>query len=297
MINFIFIAVCMTAGYVIRHSGLTTTGAHKGVNAWILYIALPACFLRYIPHVHWVKETMLPCLAPVLVWIGSWLFVSWYCHKRNVSRQTRGAMKLTAGLSNTAFLGFIAVFYSESEIKIAILFDQTSFILLSSIGVVTAIRESGKQSPGLPVVIKRLIRFPPLLACLLAILLTIWCIDLSALNPLLDKITATVGPMALFSIGLQLEFAAIPKQWKHLVAALTYKLMIAPLLVLIVVIITGLKGPIAQISVFEAAMPTLATASVLADEYGLDAELASLVVSMSMVVSFMTMGFWWWIER
>ena len=150
MINFLFIVFCVAAGYMIRRSGLTQQGAYKGVNAWILYIALPACFLRYIPEVHWIKETLLPCLAPVLAWIGAWAFVMLYSSKYAMSRQTRGAMKLTAGLSNTAFLGFITVFYSEADIKIAVLFDQSSFILLSSIGLITAIRESGKERPGIP---------------------------------------------------------------------------------------------------------------------------------------------------
>jgi len=59
----------------------------------------------------------------------------------------------------------------------------------------------------------------------------------------------------------------------------------------------GQRGISARISVFEAAMPVLATAGVLADEYGLNPPLANLMVGISILFSFVTMAAWWWILR
>jgi hypothetical protein len=246
---------------------------------------------------------LLPSLSPLLVWAGSWAFISWYGARQKISRGARGALKLTSGLSNTAFLGFIAVYYSEKEIGIAILYDQVSFIILSTAGVITAIREAGDAGiedrairrrtrfPALP--LKKLFRFPPFIACIAALCLP-GSVDISVINPILDKIAATIGPMALFSIGLQLEFSFRRSGWRPLAAGLLYKLFLAPLLVLAIVLLTGQRGTVAQISIFEAAMPTLATAGVLADEYDLTPPLASLMVGASILLSLLTMGCWWY---
>lgn len=295
MINFIFIIFCVSIGYVIRRTGLIQNGAHKGINAWILYIALPACFLRYIPEVSWTKATLLPCLSPLIVWAGAWVTCMLYCKKYNVDQKSRAAMKLTAGLSNTAFLGFISVFYSDADIPIAVLFDQSSFILLSSVGLLTAVRESGTSGTSPISLIKQLGKFPPLWACLLALLLSGLSFDYSFIFPFLNKMTVTIGPLALFSVGIQLDFKTNIKQVKKAAVAISYKLLLAPLLVLLFAILIDMKGHIAQISVFEASMPTLATAVVLADEYDLNPPLASLITGLSVIVSFFTTGLWWWV--
>ncbi|HVW58849.1 MAG TPA: AEC family transporter [Puia sp.] len=293
MISFLFIIVCLAAGIMIRRSGILQPGAYKSVNAWILYIAMPACFLRYIPCIRWDRQVMLPLLSPFVVWAGAWAFISLYSARVMLSNGSRGALKLTSGLSNTAFLGFIAVYYSEKEISIAVLYDQVSFLLLSTAGVITAVKDSGDHKVKASILLKRLFRFPPFLACLPAL-----CLPpsfFSPLNPMLDRIAATIGPMALFSIGLQLDGAARRSVVRPLSAGLLYKLCLAPALVLLIVLLTGQRGSIAQISVFESAMPTLATAGVLADEYGLNPPLASLMVGISILFSLVTMGCWWYV--
>jgi hypothetical protein len=69
--------------------------------------------------------------------------------------------------------------------------------------------------------------------------------------------------MALFSIGLQLDFCNLRAQRIHLTVDLLYKLLVAPLIVMSVCLVIQQKGIAAQISVFEAAMPVLATAGVV----------------------------------
>ena len=59
------------------------------------------------------------------------------------------------------------------------------------------------------------------------------------------------------------------------------------------VICTGIRGPIGYISVFEAAMPTLLTAGIVADEYNLDPPVVNLVIGIGIVLSFITTAGWW----
>ena len=295
MPNFILIALCIIAGMYFRKSGKLPKDAHKGINAWIINIALPAVSFKYLPYITWSKELLLPALAPVVIWLCGWLYISLYARtQKGMSKATQGGLKLVTGLSNTSFVGFplITAYFSEKELGIAIIADQVTFMLLATIGIIVAIRSSQKEKLQASTVIKKVFRFPPLICCVLALILPRY-IDLHPLQPLFEKLAATVGPLALFSIGLQLKFAGWQSELKHISVALFYKLFIAPALVLGIIVLCRATGIIGQISVFEMAMPTLLTSGIIADQYNLNPKLSNLVIGIGILCSFITTGLWW----
>jgi predicted permease len=211
---------------------------------------------------------------------------------------TKGSLRLMGGLANTSFVGFplIAAYFGEQYISIAIICDQVTFLLLSTAGVVVAINASKKQTLSATVVLKKVLRFPPFLGCVSALVIPHF-IDISAADPLFEKLAATVAPLALFSIGLQLQFKGWLSEVKNITVTLVYKLLLAPLLVLIVFFCLGFKGIIPQVSLFEAAMPTLLTAGVVADEYGLNPKLSNLIIGSGIILSLLTTAGWYYIIR
>lgn len=295
MANFIIIALCILAGILFRKTKTLPKDAHKGINAWIIYIALPAVSFKYLPHITFTKELLLPALAPICVWLLGWFYITVY-KKLNpkISTATAGGLKLTSSLSNTSFIGFplIMAYFSEKELAIAIICDQVTFTILSTLGVITAIRSSQSQKLDVKMVVKKVFTFPPFIACVLALILPSF-IDLSTLNSLFDKLASTVCPLALFSIGLQLKFGGWYSEIKHISIALAYKLFLAPLTISLVVIALGITGTIAKITIFEMAMPTLLTSGIVADQYNLNPKVANLVIGIGIVLSFITTGFWW----
>lgn len=294
MANFILIGLCILAGILFRKSKTLPKDAHKGINAWIIYIALPAVSFKYLPHITWTKDLLFPALAPICVWILGWLFISVYSKFQNTSKATSGGLKLVSALSNTSFIGFplIVAYFSEKELAIAIICDQITFALLSTIGIVVAIRSSQNQKLSGNLVLKKVFTFPPLIGCVLALILPRY-LDLSALDSLFDKLAGTVGPLALFSIGLQLKFGGWFSEIKHISFALLYKLILAPAAVLIIALSFGMNGMTAKITIFEMAMPTLLTAGVVADQYNLNPKVSNLVVGIGILLSFITTGIWW----
>lgn len=294
MANFILIGLCILAGILFRKSKSLPKDAHKGINAWIIYIALPAVSFKYLPHITWTKDLLFPALAPICVWLLGWLFITLYSRIRNINKATSGGLKLTSSLSNTSFVGFplIVAYFSEKELAIAIICDQVTFMLLSTIGVIVAIHSSQHQKLNPKVVLKKVLTFPPLIGCVLALTLPRF-IDVSSLDPLFDKLAGTVGPLALFSIGLQLKFGGWFSELKHISFALLYKLILAPFVVLLVALVLGMHGIITKITIFEMAMPTLLTAGVVADQYNLNPKLSNLVVGIGILLSFITTGLWW----
>jgi len=294
MANFILIGICIIAGMFFRNAKVLPADAHKGINAWIIYLALPAMSFKYLPHIQWSATLILPAISPVVVWLAGWLMMKWYATVRGLDKASEGALKLTAGLSNTSFVGFplIVAYFSEKELGIAIIYDQVNFMILATAGIIVVINSAQKTALSVGVIVKRLLRFPPFLACLAALILPHF-INLKPVEPLFDKLAVTIGPLALFSIGLQLKFKGWQKHVQHISAALLYKLIIAPALIIGIALVTGLKGTIAQISIFEAAMPTLLTAGILADEYDLNPDLTNLIIGIGIMLSFITTALWW----
>ena len=69
----------------------------------------------------------------------------------------------------------------------------------------------------------------------------------------------------------------------------------APLIVLLIALALGIKGNVAKISVFEAAMPTLITSSIIAEQFRLNTKLTNLIIGISIIVGFATVGFWYFV--
>ena len=278
---------------LFRRSGALPADAFKGINAWIIYLALPAVSFKYLPHIHWSTQLLLPALMPVIVWSGAWVYTWLYTSRQQLPKSTLAALKLSSGLSNTSFVGFplVMAYFSDKELSIAVICDQVTFLLLSTAGVFVAIQAEGKRELPLKKIVKKVFRFPPFLGCLGALTIPHF-INITFLDPLFDKLALTVGPLALFSIGLQLRFDGWRQQLKHVSASLTYKLLLAPALVFIVALIFSLKGNATKVAIFEAAMPTLLTSGIVADEYNTDPKLVNLIIGISIVIAFATTAMW-----
>jgi len=254
--------------------------------------------LRYVPEIEWSSHLLLPLIGPLLLWTGAWFFVRIYDRKRLLPASSRTALLITCGLGNTAFLGFpmVSAFYGESEIHHAVVFDQMTFLLFSTIGVITILKASSENTEPVNFifVLKKVLRFPPFIGCVVALILSRF-LDFSSVNPLFDKLVATMSPMALFSIGLQLKFGAIKEELKLISAGLLYKLMLAPCLILLLALLLKSTGNAAKINIFEAAMSSHITASLLTGQNGLNPRYCSLVVGVGIVTVFITATGWYFL--
>jgi malate permease and related proteins len=292
--NFILIFLCFAAGILLRRYARLPTDGYKAINAWLIWLALPAVSFKYLPNIQLSSNLLLPAIAPVIVWCGGWLFSHLYSRANKLDKPTSGSMKLSTGLSNTSFIGFplVAAYFGDAQIGIAIICDQVTFLLLATAAIIVGIHSSASHELSAGTVIKKIFSFPALPACIAALTLPRF-IDLTPVNPLFDKLASTVAPLALFSIGLQLNLTGWRKELEHITAALIYKLLIAPALVLIVALFLHANGMEARIAVFEAAMATLVSSAIVAGEYNMNPKLSGLVISIGIILSFITTALWY----
>jgi predicted permease len=296
MESFALIAVCLIGGIVMRRFNLVGENAHRDINVWVLYVALPALILLYLPQIEWSEKALLPAIAPIVVWSGAWIFVAIYDRKRKLSPASRAALFVVCGLGNTAFIGFpmTTAFYGKEALKTAIIFDQVTFLIFATMGVVTILRhsETANDQTNFYRAFKKILRFPPFIAAIVALTLP-RVIDISILDALFSQLAATVSPMALFSIGLQLRLGEVRSQWRFLSAGIVYKLAIAPLLVVVLALAFGANGELAKVTVFEAAMSSHITATLLIAQHNLNSRYCSLIVGFGVAIGFITTAIWY----
>ncbi|HLR00285.1 MAG TPA: AEC family transporter [Sphingobacterium sp.] len=294
MVNFVMIILCVLFGMLFRKYNVVPGDAHKGINAWLIYLALPAVSFKYLPKIDWHAEMLFPVVAMCIVWAGGWIFAKFLSQLKGYRQRTRSTFELASGYSNTSFIGFplVAAYFGEENLGIAMICDQSSFIILSTAGIISALKAKEQGANAHPkIVLRKLFAFPPLIACILVLSLSPF-IDFSMADPLFDMFVATLSPLALFSIGLQMRFQGWQKQFSQISMTVFYKLLVAPLLIFILALSINIKGDIGSVTVLEAGMPTLVSSGIIAEQYGLNTKLINLIIGIGIVIGMLTTAIW-----
>lgn len=286
----LLLALCLGLGVMLAHHPKLPAGTPAALNFWVVVVALPALILVEIPRLHLASELLFPALAPWLVFGGAVLFFPWFGRRRGWSRGTIGAMVLTCGLGNTAFMGLAMIesLRGPEALGPAVIADQLgSFIALAVGGVIVAAVYSG-EVPRAKDVLQRLFTFAPFLALLLAIALRAVGGLPDVVQTVLQRMSLTLTPLALFSVGLQLHFGGLRAKLPRIALGLSWKMLLAPLGVFGIAVLLGVRGTAATAGVLQCAMAPMVTAGIIAEQHGLDPPLANLVVGVGTLLSLIT---------
>ena len=299
MENIILIFVCLFVGILLQRVPDFPRNSHKVLNQFVIYISLPALALFYIPKIKISSDLLYPLGVAWIGFIFSFLFFSVLGNQFGWSKKLIGCLVLTGGLGNTAFVGFpvIEALYGKVGLETAIIIDQPgTFVVLATLGILVASYYSrGTASASL--ILKKIMLFPPFVGFAIAAVMNVFQFDfIQEVQVVFQKLGATVTPIALIAVGLQLTFERESKHWQFLTLGLFFKLFIMPAFILILYIfILGKSGTIIDISIMEAAMAPMITASILASTYGLKPKLSSMMIGFGIPISFITLAFWYWI--
>ncbi len=299
MENIILIFVCLIVGVALQRAKNFPKNSHQVLNQFVIYISLPALALFYIPKIKISTELLYPL---GIAWIGfgiSFLFFSILGKSFGWSNKLKGCLILTGGLGNTAFVGFpvIEALYGKEGLETAIIIDQPgSFVVLATLGVLVASYYS-RGTTSSSIILKKILFFPPFIGFAVASLMNIFHYDFAnEMQTIFQKLGATVTPVALIAVGLQLSFERKSRHWQFLTLGLVFKLLLMPLFFcLFYILILGKSGKIVDVSIMESAMAPMITASILASSHGLKPKLSSMMIGFGIPLSFVTLAFWYWI--
>ncbi len=275
------------------------SNTYKVLNKIVIYLCLPAITLYHIPKIKWSNELLFPIGAGWITFILAFVFFHFLGKKLKWSNKLIGCLILTAGLSNSSFLGYpiIEALFGKKGLETAVLVDQPgTFVMVSTLGVFVAAFYS-KGSPDTLSIIRKILLFPPFIMFVLACLMNVYDYDLDLnIQSILLKTGSFVTPLALLSVGLQLSFDRKSQHWKFLRLGLFFKLILVPFVLLVIyVFIFNQHSEAIKITIMETAMAPMITGAILASTYGLKPKLSSMMIGFGIPVSFLTLAIWYFI--
>ena len=294
MANLILLAVCLAAGIGLRKTGRFPTATPPVLNSFIIHVSLPALAIRYI---HSMKMDSSLALTAAMAWLlfgCAWLIFGTAGRFLRIDRRMTGALILVTGLGNTSFVGLpmIEAYFGREQLGTGLIADQLgSFMVLSTLGIFAAAYYSS-GTVTFRQMVRKVLLFPPFQALVAALLLRPVTFP-EWLLIVLDKLGSTLTPLALFSVGFQLQIGGIRELLKPLATGLCYKLVLGPAFIyLLYVVVLGARGVEIQVTIFEAAMAPMITAGIIAIDHDLKPRLVGLLVGLGIPLSFITLYFW-----
>lgn len=301
MENIILIFVCMFLGFGLKSTSVFSPLSYKTLNQFVIYISLPAVALFYIPKLEISSKLLFPL---GIAWIGfglSYLFFSTIGKLFGWSKKLTGSLIIVAGLGNTSFVGFpvIEALYGKKALETAVIVDQPgSFVVVSTLAIFVASLYSRNATSSVAI-FRKILFFPPFVAFIVSCFLNLAKVDFPIeLQTVFQRLASTVTPIALVSVGMQLEFDSKSKHWRFLALGLLFKLIITPAFFyfLYVIIFKG-SGLEVQVSLLESAMAPMITGAIVAVNYGLKPKFANMMIGFGIPLSFLTLLFWYYVLK
>lgn len=301
MNNLLLILLCLGLGIGLQQAlksapSLSPEQLARWLNRHVLWLALPALTLVHISPLQFSWQMLLPASVAWLVFGLAWLWVHLLQSRLHWDKATTGCLLLTCGLGNTSFVGFplIQWLYGPQALPTALLVDQPgSFLVLSTLGLLGGAFYAG-QTARPTEMLWRVLSFPPFIAFGLALLRKglQWPPTGQELQ-VLQALGASLTPAALLAVGLQLKAGQLGQWAQALRWGLSYRLGLAPLLMLLLYAGAGLRGEMLGVMVLEAGMAPMITGAIVASSLGLQPALAQLMVSTGIVLSLLTIPLWY----
>lgn len=299
MENIILIFVCLLLGIFLQRVKDFPSNGYKVLNQFVIYVSLPAIALYYIPKIQLSSQLLFPLGVAWIGFVLSFLFFGLLGKAFGWSKKLTGCLILMGGLGNTSFVGFpvIEALYGKEGLETAIIIDQPgSFVVLATLGVIVAALFS-RGTPNASAIAKKILIFPPFVTFVMACIMNIAQFDFfEEIQIVFQKLGSTVTPIALIAVGLQLKIEKQSQHWNFLALGLFFKLIITPAFFYVLyILIFGQGDRIIEVSIMEAAMAPMITASILASSHGLKPKLSSMMIGFGIPLSFLTLAFWYWI--
>lgn len=299
MSSIILLFLCLFIGIAIQRVPSFPKNTSLVLNQYILFVALPAMALHYLPKIELGWDLLLPASIAWIAFGFSYLFFSFLGKKFGWSKKLIGCLIVTSGLGNTSFVGIpvIQAMYGEEALKTLIIIDLPgTFVVLSTLGVMVATLYSKKKGQE-ESILKKMFSFPPLIAFIIGFSMAIIKIDfLEVFSETLKQLGATLSPIALISVGFQLKFKAYGKHFKFLALGLFFQLILFPLFIFaLFYFVLGKYDLDTKVCIIEAAMAPMITGSILASNYGLKPELSNMMVGFGIPISFVTIAGWYFV--
>lgn len=290
----LFVLLMLALGYGCARLRLFPDNTAEILNLFALYLCLPAAVLRFVPKLQFSADIAVVALVPWLVLALSVALIVPLARMLKLRDEERAVLLLCVPLGNTSFLGYplTEALLGRDALPYAVIYDQFgSFLILTTWGLWILARYGGDARPTPMMMLRKVLRFPPFLALVLA--LTLMPAEPPALiTNALAKLSDTLLPIAVLAVGLSLKLRLPRDEIAPLGLGLALKLALLPAAVFALMALRHDSTTSAAVSVLETAMPPMITAGALAISHRLAPSLAAALVGYGTVLSLVTLPLW-----
>lgn len=294
MSAFLLLGLCLALGMVTARVARPPVGLAHSLNWWVIQIALPALVLELIPRLHFNADLWFLVASQWLVFFGAFVLFRSLGRYLGWSRGRIGALILVCGLGNTSFVGYplLEALRGREGLALGVVADQLGcFIMLSLGGVLVAVLYGGASAHPREIA-RKVLLFPAFLALLVGVAVGQLGGWPAAVEETLHRIGLSLSPLALFSVGLRLRLSLHRHQWLPVFVGLGWKLALVPALTLGLGVAFGMQGLLLSIAVLQTAMAPMISAAILADQHGLEPDLANAILGIGILLSLLTVPWW-----
>jgi len=195
---------------------------------------------------------------------------------------------ITTMFANTGNYGLplVSFAFGDKALPYAGIYFVTTTLLFYSLGVFLA--SLGHMT--LKQAALGLFKVPTLYAVLLALLINTLHVELPlAIDRAVELAAGGTIPLMLVLLGIQMTKVEFSNNLRALQLSVSLRLLLAPLLALLITALFGIQAFARQGAMTQASMPSMVSATVLAEEYHLDSKLIAAIVFVSTLLSPLTL--------
>jgi len=281
---------------LLKPGGIDAAQTRLVLTSVVYYMLLPALVLDVL----WRADIGAQSLQYTIVGVGSiaiCLFSMWAIGTAcRFQRQRLGAM-LLAVFPNVTYLGLPVLEQTFGDWARSVVIQMDLFAaspFLYTIGLMV-VRRYGDESDTSHKPLLAYLNAPPFWAAAVAVLLNLNGLQPAAwLGGLLQKLSASVVPLMVFSLGLALNWRVV--RWRNMpyvAPVIVIKMLLMPLVAFALTTGLSLDNPHKAVAILDLAMPSMIMGVVFCDRYHLDSGLYAMTVTVTTALSLITLPFWY----
>ncbi|MGX8773973.1 MAG: AEC family transporter [Bacillota bacterium] len=286
-------------GYAAYKVRLVPQDALRTLNAYVLNIAVPCLILQSMQ-----RNEINDRIFNDIVWsLAAFAIVTLllsaigYIALRGISsipEEDKGIYKMQLAFTNCGFMGYplTNVLFGKYGLFLAIIMNIVFTTAVYSVGVMMLLHKKGEKLFTMKLMVRMLSL--PFVASILGLLIFITGFHFPGfIDSTLSLVAATVSPVAMFIVGINLSNSKISEIFtpRNLILCVV-SLVAVPALTLGVDLLLPVSNFVLVIHVFLMAMPSAAITTVLCHRYNKNAKLAAEGVASTTFFSLGTLALW-----
>ena len=296
LIQMTVLMLCGAGWRLFALPGLSAEQTRLALTSVVYYVFLPAMVLDVLwkADIGWpsFQYSLLGCATILLGTVFSWLLSKLFKFKNS---QT-GAFILAAAFPNVTYLGLPVLEQAFGSWARSVVIQIDLFAaapMVFTVGIALA-RYFGTDYEEKPKSLLGYFNTPPFWAAFLAVMLNLNHVQAPEwLLGLLQKMSAAVAPLMIFSLGLALSWKAVRlRNLPYLLPIVLLKLLLFPWFSMHLADLVQLREQFKAAAVMDLAMPSMVLGVVFCDRYRLDSALYATAVTLTTGLSLLSLPFW-----